>query len=77
MKDKNYKLLKQVTGAGDRWGDENYKLQNTNYKQITNYKLQITNIGKQNSTVKKSTNEKLLWGVQGGGFLEKSPPGKE
>ncbi len=22
---------------------ENYKLQNTNYKQITNYKLQITN----------------------------------
>jgi hypothetical protein len=23
--------------------NENYKLQNTNYKQITNYKLQITN----------------------------------
>ena len=23
---------------------KNYKLQNTNYKQITNYKLQITNI---------------------------------
>jgi hypothetical protein len=23
---------------------ENYKLQNTNYKQITNYKLQITNL---------------------------------
>jgi hypothetical protein len=31
---------------------------------IKNYKLQITNIGKQNSTVKKSTNKKLLRGVQ-------------
>jgi len=25
----------------------NYKLQNTNYKQITNYKLQITNYNKK------------------------------
>jgi hypothetical protein len=24
----------------------------------------------------KNINEKLLWGVQGGGFLEKSPPGR-
>jgi amino acid adenylation domain-containing protein len=54
----------------------NYKLQNTNYKQITNYKIQITNIEKQNPTPKDSTNQKLLWGVQGGGFLEKSPPGR-
>ncbi|MGD2085956.1 MAG: amino acid adenylation domain-containing protein [Candidatus Aminicenantes bacterium] len=49
--------------------NKNYKLQNTNYKQITNP-------GDQNSTVKKFTNEKLLRGVQGGGFLEKSPPGR-
>jgi heterodisulfide reductase subunit A-like polyferredoxin len=35
---------------------ENYKLQNTNYKQ--------------------KNNEKLLQGVQGDGFLEKSPPGR-
>jgi hypothetical protein len=38
---KNYKLQKKVTGAGDRcrWGIENYKLQNTNYKQIPNYNV--------------------------------------
>jgi hypothetical protein len=41
---------------------KNYKLQNTNYKQITNYKLQITNMGEQNPTAKKSTNEKFLRG---------------
>jgi hypothetical protein len=66
--------------------NQNYKLQNTNYKQSTCLKkrqvpydkLQITNIGEQNSTAGKSPNEKLLrmfHGVQGGGFLEKSPPG--
>jgi hypothetical protein len=56
---------------------ENYKLQNTNYKRITNNKLQITNISKQNSTVKKSTNEKFLWGSRcyTGGFYKKSPLG--
>jgi hypothetical protein len=33
----------------------------TNYKQIPNY---------------NKINQKLLQGVQGGGFLEKSPPGR-
>jgi tyrocidine synthetase-3 len=46
---------------------KNYKLQNTNYKQITNYNAQ---------NYKQKINQKLLRGVQGGGFLEKSPPGR-
>ncbi len=57
---------------------ENYKLQNTNYKQITKYKLQITNIGNQQSTVIKSNNEKFLQGGPGGTvFSKKVPPGKK
>jgi hypothetical protein len=86
---------------------KNSKLQNTNYKQITNYKLQITKkmahelheltrISEKKETIITKTkdghglhkdssrlqtmtafNEKLLRGVQGGGFLEKSPPGKK
>jgi hypothetical protein len=41
---------------------ENYKLQNTNYKQITNHKLQITNKGKQYPIVKKPSGPKGLIG---------------
>jgi heterodisulfide reductase subunit A-like polyferredoxin/alkylated DNA nucleotide flippase Atl1 len=39
--------------------EQNHKLQNTNYKQITNHKLQITTIGEQNSTLEKSTSKEL------------------
>jgi hypothetical protein len=46
---------------------KNYKLQNTNYKQITNYNV---------LNYKQEINKKLLQGVQGDGFLEKSPPGR-
>ncbi|UCH93136.1 MAG: FAD-dependent oxidoreductase [Candidatus Aminicenantes bacterium] len=46
---------------------QNHKLQNTNYKQITNHNVQ---------NYKQKNNEKLLQGVQGDGFLEKSPPGR-
>jgi heterodisulfide reductase subunit A-like polyferredoxin len=46
---------------------ENYKLQNTKYKQITNHNVQ---------NYKQKNNEKLLQRVQGDGFLEKSPPGR-
>jgi hypothetical protein len=40
-----------------------------------NYKLQNTNIRKQNTTVKKSTNEKFLWGSRGQ-FFQKEPLGR-
>jgi hypothetical protein len=46
---------------------KNYKLQNTNYKKIPNYNVQ---------NYKQKINQKLLQGVQGDGFLEKSPPGR-
>ena len=39
--------------------EQNHKLQNTNYKQITNHKLQITTIGEQNSTLERSTSKEL------------------
>jgi hypothetical protein len=65
--------------------EKNYKLQNTNNKQITKYKIQITNkktkgghgLHKDSSRLQTMTafNQKLFRGVQGGGFLEKSPPG--
>ena len=55
--------------------DRNYKLQVTNYKQITNYNVQ---------NYKQKINKKLLRGGQGGNrlplpgaFLEKSPPNRE
>ena len=42
-----------------------------------NYKLQNTNIGEQNSTLEKSTNEKFLRGGPGGAVFSKSaPPGR-
>jgi hypothetical protein len=61
---------------------KNYKIQNTmplsikkaGAKTNTNYKLQITNIGKQNSTEKKSTNEKFLRGP--GAVFSKRVPGR-
>jgi hypothetical protein len=57
---------------------ENYKLQNTNYKQIT-IKKNKSSHGLHKGHIKSQTmtafNQKL-WGVQGGGFLEKSPPGR-
>jgi hypothetical protein len=81
---------------------ENYKLQVTNYKQITNYNVQnykkngvfevdqslnqlIINpkdghgLHKDIFRLQTMTvfNQKLLQGVQGGGFLEKSPPGRQ
>jgi amino acid adenylation domain-containing protein len=46
------------------------KFQITNHKLQTNSKSQITN------KTKNTFNEKLLRGVQGGSFLEKSPPGR-
>ena len=63
------------------------KLQITKYKLQTNYKPQITNSkqktkgshGLPKDSFKRQTmtafNQKLLQGVQGDGFLEKSPPG--
>jgi hypothetical protein len=67
---------------------KNYKIQNTNYKQITNYNVQNYKqkmftlkgghgLPKDSSRLQTMTafNEKLFRGVQGGGFLEKSPPG--
>ncbi len=45
---------------------ENYKLQNTNYKQITNYNVQ---------NYKQKINEKFFRGSRGAIF-QKSPPGK-
>jgi len=50
---------------------ENHKLQNTNYKGGHG-------LHKNTSRLQTMTafNEKLLRGVQGGGFLEKSPPGR-
>ena len=43
---------------------ENYKLQNTNYKQIPDYNVQ---------NYKQKINQQLLQGGQGDGFHEKSP----
>ena len=47
--------------------EENYKLQNTNNMAHELHEL---------SRIGATSNEKLLWGVQGGGFLEKSPHGR-
>jgi hypothetical protein len=61
--------------------NEVYEMSKINKKsQITNRKLQITNIGKQNSTVKKSTNKKLLWmlhGSRGAVFSKRAPLAKK
>ena len=49
---------------------KNYKLQNTNYKQITNYNVR---------NYKQKNNQKLLRGrpdASRGGFYKKSPPGR-
>ena len=46
---------------------KNYKLQNTNYKQIPNYNVQ---------NYKQKDNKKFLQGVQGGSFYKKRPPGR-
>ena len=63
---------------------KNYKLQNTNYKQITNYKSQITNKriksshGLHKGPIKLQTMTALIksfcGGVQGGQFFQKAPP---
>jgi len=55
---------------------KNYKLQNTNYKQKTkgSHGLHQGSFKLQTMT---AFYEKLLRGVQGGGFLEKNPPGKK
>ncbi len=73
----------------EKKANENYKFQITNYKQIPNSKLQNTNPSLETeyklsqwgnmlgSMVRCLTEyEKLLRGVQGGGFLEKSPHGR-
>jgi len=51
---------------------KNYKLQNTNYKQITNYKLQTwgNKILLQRSLLMKG----FCGGGQGGQFFQKAPP---
>ncbi|MGD2086401.1 MAG: hypothetical protein PVH61_09490 [Candidatus Aminicenantes bacterium] len=38
-------------------------------------KVLVKNYQLQNTNYKQEINQKLLWGVQGGGFLEKNPPG--
>ncbi|MGD2085557.1 MAG: class I adenylate-forming enzyme family protein [Candidatus Aminicenantes bacterium] len=60
----NEKLLRWGSGSPGLL-EKNHKLQNTNYKQITNHNVQ---------NYKQKINQKLLRGVKGGGFLEKSPP---
>jgi len=59
---------------------KNYKLQNTNYKQITNHKLQITNKMAHElhelPRIEANSNEKLLQGVRmfhGAVFSKRAP----
>jgi len=63
----------------DDWGSikKNYKIQNTNYKQITNYKSQITNnMAHELHELPRfgaTSNKKLLRRVQGAVFSKRAP----